>query len=118
MDEGEAAPVAEDMHWGSGELGTEWDTWSVEPSKRGRGEEGKDREVGALTNKPTTWRKDEGENWSIVGTFDTGAFTTIFTKNMVPGMKVEKTANSSLVEMSWALKGRQNCRAQQGTTPH
>ena len=94
VDEGEAAPVAEDMHWGSGELGTEWEAWSVEPSKRGRGEEGKNREVDALVDKPATWRKDEGENWSIVGTFDTGAFTTIFTKNMVPGMKVEKTVNS------------------------
>ena len=94
VEEGGAFQGSEDMSWGSGELGSEWEAWSVEPRKKGKGEEGKDREVSALDDKSQTWRKDEGENWSITGTFDTGAFTTIFTKDMVPGMKVEKTANS------------------------
>ena len=47
-----------------------------------------------MAEQNPTWRKDEGDSWSIVGTMDTGAFTSIFTKDMVPGMKVEKTENS------------------------
>ena len=113
----------EEMSWGGGELSGAWDAWSVEPRrKEERKEEGK-REVNALTNREPTWRKDEGDKWSIVGTMDTGAFTTIFTKDMVPGMKVEKTANSgksctvaSGDELSIEGEAKFSCIAKNNTT--